>query len=146
MSPNEPTSRGGPLRVLYDGACPFCRAEIEWLRRRDRRGRLVPEDISAPGFDASLYGLDPADVQRVLHVISADGKVVRRMEAVRAVYQVLGLGWLVAPTGWPVLRAVFDRLYTVFARNRRSWGAAWPRWWGRRGPAPRPDACARCSD
>ena len=31
---------------------------------------------------------------------------------------VIGLGWLLAPTGWPGLRWLFDHGYEWFARNR----------------------------
>ena len=34
------------FKLLYDGQCPFCRREVDWLKRRDRAGRLVAEDIS----------------------------------------------------------------------------------------------------
>ena len=110
------------LRLLYDGQCPFCRSETDFLRRRDRRGRLVLEDVSQPGFDPSVYGLTMEQVDGVLHAIKADGQIVTRMEAIRAAYQAVGLGWLVAFTRWPLLRPIFDRAYRVFARNRHRWG------------------------
>ena len=113
---------GFALRLFYDGQCPFCRSEMDFLRRRDRRGRLVLEDVSRPGFDPSVYGLTLEQVNGVLHAIQADGRIVTRMEAVRAAYQAVGLGWVVAFTRWPVLRPIFDRAYGVFARNRHPWG------------------------
>jgi predicted DCC family thiol-disulfide oxidoreductase YuxK len=36
----------------------------------------------------------------------------------REAYAAVGLGWLVAPTGWPILRPLFDVGYRWFARNR----------------------------
>ena len=47
----------GRFTLLYDGECPFCRREVEWLRRRDREGHLALEDIADPGFDPAQYGL-----------------------------------------------------------------------------------------
>jgi predicted DCC family thiol-disulfide oxidoreductase YuxK len=58
----------------------------------------------------------------VLHGVLADGRVVRRVEAIRQAYQAVGLGWLVAPTRWPVVRWVLDGMYGIFARNRIRWG------------------------
>ncbi|MCX7818042.1 MAG: DUF393 domain-containing protein [Kiritimatiellae bacterium] len=139
---NRPTT---PLRLFFDGACPFCRAEIDWLQRRDRHGRLVPVDIAAAGFDAARWGFDPGEVRRVLHAIAPDGRVLRGMEAVRAAYGAVGLGWLVAPTGWPGLRGVFDRLYAAFARNRLAWGARWLRLRSVRPRAATQGSCARCA-
>jgi predicted DCC family thiol-disulfide oxidoreductase YuxK len=106
------------IKLLYDGQCPFCRREILWLKRRDRYGKLAVEDISQPAFDPAPYGLCMQEVMAVMHGVLPDGRVVRRVEALRHAYQAVGLGWLVAPTRWPILRWVADRLYGVFARNR----------------------------
>jgi predicted DCC family thiol-disulfide oxidoreductase YuxK len=40
------------------------------------------------------------------------------MDVFRRAYASVGLGWLVAPTGWPLVRPVFDKAYTWFARYR----------------------------
>jgi predicted DCC family thiol-disulfide oxidoreductase YuxK len=106
------------VKLLYDGDCPFCRREVEWLKRRDRSGNLVLENIAAIGFDPVSYGLTREEVMGRLHGILPDGRVVRGMEAVRRAYQAAGLGWLVAPTKLPIVRGMTDVMYGVFARNR----------------------------
>jgi len=110
------------FKLFYDGECPFCRREVEWLKRRDRAGQLATEDIAALGFDPARYGLTRDDVSRVLHGLTADGRVLRGMDAVRAAYRAVGLGWLVAPTRLPLVRTVADGLYGLFARNRLTLG------------------------
>lgn len=104
--------------LLYDRQCPFCRLEVEWLQRRDRRGRLAAIDISAAGFDPARFGLTLAAVHRRLHGMLADGTVIEGMPAIRAAWRAAGLGWVMAPTGWPVLRWFADLGYVVFARYR----------------------------
>lgn len=111
-----------PFKVLYDGQCPFCRREARWLQRRDRRGCLAFEDISAPGFNPQSYGLTLEEVQGVIHGVLPDGRVVREVEVFRQAYRRVGLGWLVAPTGWPVLRWISRKLYRLFARHRVALG------------------------
>jgi predicted DCC family thiol-disulfide oxidoreductase YuxK len=106
------------IKLLYDGQCSLCRREIEWLKRRDARGLIVPEDISDPAFDPTRYGLTTEQVRAVLHVVLPDGRVLRAMDAVRAAYAAAGLGWLIAPTGWPGIRLLADVLYRFFARHR----------------------------
>jgi predicted DCC family thiol-disulfide oxidoreductase YuxK len=106
------------MKLLYDGDCPFCRREVAWLRRHDRHRRLALEDISAVGFDPAWYGLSWAEVRGVLHGILPDGRVVRRVEAIREAYRAIGLGWLMAPTRLPVVSWFLDRAYDAFARNR----------------------------
>jgi predicted DCC family thiol-disulfide oxidoreductase YuxK len=106
------------FKVLYDGECPFCRREAEWLRRLDRGGLLAFEDITAPTFEPSRYGATPDELMRVIHGVFPDGRLVRRVEVFRQAYRLVGLGWLLAPTGWPGLRWIADRLYELFARYR----------------------------
>lgn len=106
------------LTYLYDGACSVCASEVDRLRRRDAAGRLSLVDIASPSFDASAYGRSQHDLMARVHALGADGSVLVGMDAVRAVYAAVGLRWLVAPTAWPGLRPLFDRMYAWFARNR----------------------------
>lgn len=107
------------VKVLFDGACPLCRREAGLWRRLDGgRGRIALEDISAPDFDPSRYGLTRDEVLNEIHGILPSGEVVRGMETIRRAYQALGLGWLTAPTAWPGLKPVFDSGYHWFSRNR----------------------------
>jgi len=91
---------------------------VEWLGRRNRHGRLAFEDISLPGFEASRYGLTQDDVLRVMHGVYPDGRIVTKVAAFRQAYRCVGLGWLLAPTDWPLLRGLFNWGYERFARNR----------------------------
>jgi len=106
------------IKLLYDGACPFCRREVHWLKRRDRLDAIALEDISAPEFDAGRYGLTQETVDGKIHALLPDGRAITGMEVFRRLYASVGLGWLLAPTGWPGLRPVFDAGYSQFARHR----------------------------
>ena len=106
------------FRILYDGECPFCRREVRWLQRWNRKCRLEFEDITSPGFSAAQYGKTPKELLGVIHGVFPDGHIVSGVEVFRQAYRAVGLGWLLAPTAWPVLRPVFDRLYVLFARHR----------------------------
>lgn len=106
------------FKLLYDGQCPMCRREANWLMRRNRAGHLAFEDISAPDFDASRFGLTHEQVMGVMHGVFPDGRIVTKVEAFRQAYRQVGLGWLLAPTGWPVMRELSNWGYEWFARNR----------------------------
>ena len=56
-----------------------------------------------------------------IHALLPDGRVVEGMEVLRRVYAAVGLGWLLAPTRWPILRGLADAAYRLFARNRLRW-------------------------
>jgi predicted DCC family thiol-disulfide oxidoreductase YuxK len=92
--------------------------EIRFLRARDRSGRIAFEDIAAPTFDPTPYGLDHATLMARIHGVLPDGRLIEGVEVFRRLYQQVGLGWLVAPTRWPLLRPLFDAAYRAFARNR----------------------------
>jgi predicted DCC family thiol-disulfide oxidoreductase YuxK len=127
----------GTFTLLYDSLCPICRREVDWLKRRDRNGRLATIDIAAPGFDPAPLGLTSERVVARLHGIEADGRVVEGMAAMRGAWRAVGLGWLIAPTGWPLVRYLFDGMYLVFARYRVPLG----RLFGRRAASCDTDRC-----
>jgi predicted DCC family thiol-disulfide oxidoreductase YuxK len=104
--------------LLYDSECPFCKLEVEWLQRRDGRGRLGAIDIAQEDFDAAHFGLSQEAVHARLHGVRPDGTVIEGMAAIRAAWSAAGLGWVMAPTAWPVLRWFADLGYVVFARYR----------------------------
>jgi predicted DCC family thiol-disulfide oxidoreductase YuxK len=116
---SEDIARPWDVKVLFDGDCPLCRREIALLRRLDRgRGRIAFEDIAAPGFEGTPYGIDHDTAMRRIHGVLPDGRVIEGVEVFRRLYAAVGFGWLVAPTRWPLLRPAFDAAYRWFARNR----------------------------
>jgi predicted DCC family thiol-disulfide oxidoreductase YuxK len=106
------------FKLLYDGECPLCQREARWLQRRNRHGYLAFEDICSPGFDPALYHTTREKLMGVIHGVYPDGRVVRKLAVFREAYRAIGLGWLLAPTGWPGLRWISDRGYELFARYR----------------------------
>jgi predicted DCC family thiol-disulfide oxidoreductase YuxK len=53
-----------------------------------------------------------------LYGVFPDGRKTQGVETFRQAYRAVGLGWVLAPTGWPGLRLIFDALYVLFARYR----------------------------
>jgi predicted DCC family thiol-disulfide oxidoreductase YuxK len=91
---------------------------VRWLQRWNRHGHLAFEDVSSNDFDPTLYRATREELLGVIHGIFPDGRMVRKVEVFRQAYRAVGLGWLLATTGWPVLRLIFDGLYRLFARFR----------------------------
>jgi predicted DCC family thiol-disulfide oxidoreductase YuxK len=119
---NQPANY--PLTLLYDGACPICRAEMDRLAQRDALRRLVFVDIAEPGFDAGRYGATLGAMQRLIHAVRADGTLVVGVEVLRLAYSAVGLGFLFAPMALPGLKPWAERAYAAFARNRYRVSAA----------------------
>ncbi|QBG46911.1 DUF393 domain-containing protein [Verrucomicrobia bacterium S94] len=106
------------MLILYDGNCPLCCAKRDFLMRRDRRGALEFADIRDPDFCLPLDGIPLDMLAAEIHAITNERQVLHGMEVIRAAYRAIGIGWIAAPTGWPLLRPFFDLLYTHIARNR----------------------------
>jgi len=104
--------------LLYDGLCPICRREVAWLFVRNKFGRLGFQDINDTDFNPALYGKTLEKLMAEIHGVYPDGRIIKGMSVFRATYSAVGLGWLLAPTGWPLLKPLFDLLYRLFAKYR----------------------------
>jgi predicted DCC family thiol-disulfide oxidoreductase YuxK len=119
---DAPSPTRPEFTLLYDGDCPLCSREVAMLRRRDRgRGHLALVDIAASDFDPARYGRDRESLMARIHGVRPDGTVVEGMEVFRRAYAAVGLGWLLAPSRWPLVGRAFDAAYGWFARNRLRW-------------------------
>ncbi len=107
-----------PIRILYDGNCPICRRKVAFLKKRDRKGKLRFSDIREAEGLPKQTGIPMEQLEKQIHAVLPDGTVIRRMDVIRAAYREVGLGWLAAPTGWPILRPCFDALYGLVAKYR----------------------------
>lgn len=108
-----------PLTIFYDASCPVCALEMDHLRARDAARRLVLVDMSAPGFDATRFGLTLPELDAAIHALRPDGSIVRGMAALRLAYAAAGLGWVLRPSAAAPLRPLFDAGYRLFARHRK---------------------------
>ena len=103
--------------VLWDGACDFCAWSIAWLRRRDKQGRfrLAPFQSAPPEL---LQRVSPNALRRGVHVITADGRILRSGRAVLFIGEQLGYGWLTRPLSLPPLIWMVEGVYWIIARMR----------------------------
>lgn len=112
------------LTVLYDGGCPLCVREVTFLRQRDQRRnpkqpRLAFVDIDAADYDPAAHrGISYRQAMGRIHGIDASGAVLRDLAVFRRAYALIGLGWLYAPSRWPLLAQLGNGLYGLWARWR----------------------------
>ena len=107
------------FEVFYDGACSLCKAEMNLLRRLDRKSRIVMTDIADDTFDAQTETGRSYDVlMRSIHGRFADGRIVNGVEVFRQLYGRIGLGPFVALSRLPGLNWLCDLFYALFARYR----------------------------
>ncbi|MEM7765910.1 MAG: DUF393 domain-containing protein [Pseudomonadota bacterium] len=106
------------VTVWYDGACPLCVREIGFLRRLDRRGRLVFVDVAPPDAAPSCP-IDRGELLARFHAQEAGNPVVSGAAAFATVYRQIPalapLGYLLAI---PPIRWLADRAYRQFLKIR----------------------------
>ena len=112
------------LTILYDGGCPLCVREVRFLAERDRRchpgePRLAFVDIDAADYDPIAHGgIGYRQAMGRIHALGPAGEVLLDVEVFRRAYGLIGLGWLYAPTGWPLLAPLVNALYAIWASAR----------------------------
>ena len=106
------------LSVFFDGDCPLCRREIDWLRRRDVQGRVAFVDIGAPDFEASDYPRTQDELMAEIHGQRADGAWLTGVDLFAELYQLTGLPFLSWLFSNRLLYPLLNFSYRLFARNR----------------------------
>lgn len=129
----SPRNARAPLALFYDGGCALCRRQVAWLRRHRHHARLRFIDIRAPGFVAQAWGRNCDELMGRMFALDGEGRWFAGMDAIRALYGVLGYRWLVGLSSLPGLDSLLDRLYLGVARRRNRLG----RWLERRERASR---------
>ena len=105
------------IKLLYDGECPLCVREVNFLTKKDAgRGIINFVDIAdssyAPEDNANI---DFATAMGRIHGVLADGTVIKNVEVFRRVYEELGMGWIYAITKLPIIGAIADWFYGIWA-------------------------------
>jgi predicted DCC family thiol-disulfide oxidoreductase YuxK len=108
------------IKLLYDGACPLCLREVNFLKSKDGdRGLIEFVDIATDDYDpADHAGIDFETAMGRIHAILADGTIVKNVEVFRQTYDILGIGWIYAITKLPIVGRLADALYGVWADYR----------------------------
>ena len=116
---NQPTA-DWKVNLLYDGDCPLCLREVNFLQKKDAgRGIVKFTDIADLNYSAEENGgVDFETAMGRIHAVLADGTVIKNVEVFQKVYEALGIGWMYAPTKWPVVGPVVNKVYDLWADKR----------------------------
>jgi len=112
--------KSSTLTLLYDGACPLCLREVRALRAMDGdRCGIIFVDIDSPDYDPAAHeGISYREAMGRMHAITGDGRVIKDVAAFREAYRLVGMGWLYAPTTWPIIAPLVDSMYRLWAHWR----------------------------
>ena len=116
----ENQSSQGPsdsFEVFFDGGCPLCAKEIDFIRWLDKKNVLIFTDIDADEFNPEQEtGLDFETLMASIHGRLADGTIIHGVEVFRQLY---GRTSLNGSFGHPSsgITQLLDVIYDCFARH-----------------------------
>lgn len=113
-------SKSWQIKLLYDGECPLCVREVNFLKKRDaNRGLVEFVDIADLDYNPQEHGgIDYETAMGRIHAVLADGTIVKNVEVFRRVYEILGMGWIYAITKLPIIGFFANALYEIWADRR----------------------------
>ncbi|WP_269610933.1 thiol-disulfide oxidoreductase DCC family protein [Prochlorococcus marinus] len=107
------------LTIFFDGGCPLCRREVEFLQSRNQKGFLRFIDIDSSDLPLDLkYGITYKQAMERIHALKSDGSVIKDIKVFQEAYSLIGLGWIYAPTKLPILDKFIEFIYGLWAKYR----------------------------
>jgi predicted DCC family thiol-disulfide oxidoreductase YuxK len=108
------------IKLLYDGQCPLCLREVNFLKKRDAGREVIAfVDIADDDYRPEEHGgVDFETAMGRIHAVLPDGTLIKNLEVFRRIYDILGMGWVYRATQWPIIGPIVDRLYEIWAERR----------------------------
>ncbi len=118
---NDTTATTSPeLTLYYDGQCPLCMAEVEFLQSRNAQGQLAFVDVTQTGFEAADHHISCEAAMAQIHGRTADGQLLVGVPVFAAAYKLARLpvlAWLLSRS-W--LMPILQPAYVLFAKHRQA--------------------------
>ena len=107
------------LTIFFDGGCPLCKREVDFLQSRNQKGYLSFIDINTSDFYLDLkYGITYKQAMERIHAFKSDGSLIKDIKVFQEAYTLIGLGWIYAPTKLPIFDKFFEFIYGIWAKYR----------------------------
>lgn len=107
------------LTFLYDGGCPLCKRETDFLKRRDEFGNIKFVDINSVDYEPKNYqNISYKKAMSNLHGILHNGNLIQGLDVLAYAYQLVGLGWVYFPIKIPIISNLLKIFYSFWAKYR----------------------------
>ena len=106
------------LTFLYDGECPLCLRETNFLKKKDTNKFINFVDISINYFPVNFQNISYKQAMGNLHGILGSGEIILGVDVLAYSYELVGLGWIYFPTKLPILSTFIRFLYKYWAKYR----------------------------
>ena len=106
------------LTFLYDGGCPLCLRETNFLKKKDTKKFINFVDISNNYFPENFKNISYKQAMDNLHGILGSGEIIVGVDVLAYSYELVGLGWIYFPTKLPIFSNFIRFLYKYWAKYR----------------------------
>ncbi len=111
--------KGPAGRLLFDGACPRCRASLAVISAADPERLVEPLDLTAADLGKIHPSLTHEACMRAMHLVRDDGRVFVGYDALVILGRWLPLFWPAGLVGGlPGIRSLGRRVYQIIADSR----------------------------
>ena len=107
------------LIFLFDGGCPLCLRETNFLRRRDVLKKINFVDINNENYNPTLFkDISYLEAMSNLHGILENGNIIKGLDVLAYSYELIGLGWVYFPLKIELLAPALRLFYQYWAKYR----------------------------
>ena len=107
------------LIFLFDGECPLCRRETNFLKKKDSLNNIEFVDISKSDFNPKDYqNISYLEAMNNLHGILDGQKIIKGLDVLSYSYDLVGLGWIYYPLKLPYISDILRLFYKLWAKYR----------------------------
>jgi len=104
---------------LYDGGCPLCLRETNFLKKKDVLNLISFVDIDDNDFNPKLFNnITYTEAMSNLHGILGNGDIIKGLDVLAYAYELVGLGWVYYPLKIQFIAPVLKLFYKYWAKNR----------------------------
>ena len=107
------------LIFLFDGGCPLCLRETNFLKAKDVFKKINFVDINNEKYDPVLFNdISYKEAMSNLHGILENGDIIKGLDVLAFSYELIGLGWVYYPLKIEFLAPVLRLFYQFWAKYR----------------------------
>ena len=107
--------------VLFDGVCNLCNGSVQWISKRDKKGRFRFASLQSAAAKKALADVGLANMALDSVVLIEGTRVFVRTDAALRIAKGLGLPWSLFAAFLVVPAFLRDPLYRLIARYRYRW-------------------------
>ena len=107
------------LIFLFDGGCPLCLRETNFLKSKDELNKIDFVDINNVNYNPILFkDISYAEAMSNLHGILENGNIIKGLDVLAYSYELIGLGWVYYPLKIEFFAPVLRLIYKYWAKYR----------------------------